>query len=569
MFLFALFSLAVQVQGKENSPKASYNGYDVFVESRDQCSEKKEFFCNESDSSRICGEWNCPNGISEFSSCTAFARSFSESETKEYQRTCYCHTNVGPFNVFTGCKWKTEEIESTTPKPKTTKSTTQNTTRSKSNKKDCVISPGKATVTCSSEGVSILIDKCVVPDVAKAAIHLNDENCLAVDGDDDKWEIIKAPASIPDTSFVVKTCTVEDEALTDTSLALVEDKCPLENGLNFVWGEKTTSDLKFSFTIFIFPQSADSAKMTISCNIDFCKADDPNCLADCSASDEDSGPRNSILVLRNSVLDAYVISREGNSKVSAKITAPVGNYPKDAQHALIGNKLYIFGGISDKRKIAVLENCAFGEKSAKLLNDIDNGSAALSIDGNSRVLICFANGENKNHCEIYDGSSSTSATSSNYGHAFGKLGMYKNQPTTVGSSYDTEKGETLTNNEWRVIGDPPISGRFWGHVLVGLESGNLLMLGGWTDGNVILDHVWLLSNDSWSRTGTLKSAMYVHSSLKINDSIFLIPGYGEPNHSLERIDMEGDEIKSSEIIGTHSNSQVVPVLFPVSAGFCA
>ncbi|CAG5111069.1 Oidioi.mRNA.OKI2018_I69.chr2.g5405.t1.cds [Oikopleura dioica] len=275
----------------------------------------------------------------------------------------------------------------------------------------------------------------------------------------------------------------------------------------------------------------------------------------------------SILVLRYSISDAYVISGDGNSKVSATITAPADDYAKWPQHALIGNQLFIFGGYSDRKKIAVLEGCNFEQRSEKLLNDIDYASAALSIHGNSRVLICFSAGSNKKHCEIFDGSSSTSTTSSNYGHGLGRLGLYKNQATTVGSYYDTPKVETLTNNGWSVIGDPPISGT-WGHVLVGLQSGNLLMLGGvMLVGGSRLDHVWLLSNDSWSRTGTLKNAIDNHSSLQINGSIFLIPGYGV-NYPLERVDMDEDEIKSSEIIGNHSGTEDIPVLFQVSAGFC-
>ena len=58
-----------------------------------------------------------------------------------------------------------------------------------------------------------------------------------------------------------------------------------------------------------------------------------------------------ILVLRHSMSDAYVISGDGNSKVSASVTAPSDDYAKEAQHALIGNRLFIFGGYSDKRKV--------------------------------------------------------------------------------------------------------------------------------------------------------------------------------------------------------------------------
>ncbi|CAG5111056.1 Oidioi.mRNA.OKI2018_I69.chr2.g5392.t1.cds [Oikopleura dioica] len=222
--------------------------------------------------------------------------------------------------------------------------------------------------------------------------------------------------------------------------------------------------------------------------------------------------------------------------------------------------------------IAVLDGCNFVQKSATLLNDIDWGSAALSVDGNSRAYICFSNGDNKNHCEIFDGTSSISTTSSNYGHYYGSLGLYKSQPTTVGSfSYgDTKKVETLTNDGWSVIGDPPISD-IRSSVLVGLQSGNLLMLGGagsWNGSTSQLDLVWLLSNDSWSQIGTLKSAISAASSLKINDSLFLFPGYGD--RYIERVDTDGDQLKTSETLYQFSsNPGTFPALFQVSAGFCA
>ena len=56
-----------------------------------------------------------------------------------------------------------------------------------------------------------------------------------------------------------------------------------------------------------------------------------------------------ILTIRDS--EAYVISGDGNSKVSATINAPADRYTYQAQHALIGDQLYIFGGYTDKRKV--------------------------------------------------------------------------------------------------------------------------------------------------------------------------------------------------------------------------
>ena len=78
---------------------------------------------------------------------------------------------------------------------------------------------------------------------------------------------INAPAVIPDTAFVVKKCSVSDSAIEDSNLDLVENNCPIENGLNFAWGETTATEVKFQFLSFIFPQSADSADMTLTCDV--------------------------------------------------------------------------------------------------------------------------------------------------------------------------------------------------------------------------------------------------------------------------------------------------------------
>ena len=78
---------------------------------------------------------------------------------------------------------------------------------------------------------------------------------------------IDAPAMIPDTAFVVKKCSVSDAAVEGSNLDLVENNCPIENGLGFAWGETTATDVKFQFMSFIFPDSADSAEMTLTCDV--------------------------------------------------------------------------------------------------------------------------------------------------------------------------------------------------------------------------------------------------------------------------------------------------------------
>ena len=44
-------------------------------------------------------------------------------------------------------------------------------------------------MTCSSTGVTILIDKCAVPGVDAASLHLNDDSCIAVAEGETHWKI--------------------------------------------------------------------------------------------------------------------------------------------------------------------------------------------------------------------------------------------------------------------------------------------------------------------------------------------------------------------------------------------
>lgn len=45
----------------------------------------------------------------------------------------------------------------------------------------CIIETGRASVTCSTSGSSITVDKCVFPGVSDTGLTLNDANCFAVD----------------------------------------------------------------------------------------------------------------------------------------------------------------------------------------------------------------------------------------------------------------------------------------------------------------------------------------------------------------------------------------------------
>ncbi|CAG5104751.1 Oidioi.mRNA.OKI2018_I69.chr1.g1505.t1.cds [Oikopleura dioica] len=541
----------------------------------------------------------------------------------------------------------------------------------------CSIEAGKATVTCSSTGVTISIDKCAVPGVEASDIHLNDPSCAAVEDGETHWTIesstvtgcgasasfgndvfsfanvlhignsvvnnlvfgrnaavdfvcnynsqvsassnfvssnivssvsfdagdvndnaidflftfsfyetadyqttvdfatnpaaINAPVSIPDTAFVVQSCSVSDDAIVGSNANLVENNCPVDNGLGFTWGESTETEVKFEFMSFIFPESSDSAAMTLTCDINFCSTDDTDCLASCSSGGEPGDV--SILVLGGANFpDSYIFSGDGLTRNSPSISVPRSDYVFGSAFAVMQGEMYIFGGIEDNHKIAKIENCAFNELSVRLRYRITDKSAAIDTDNGERALICF-DVVGWDSCEIFDGVISTATHDPEVHHALGGLGHYNGQPTTVGGEYSPSNSrvETYSASGWTTL--PSIPRGSYLHTLTGLESGALVKAGGrdLTTGGWSTD-VWLLKNDAWTIIGSLNEFNYWGSAIKVGNFIYLVNGGATDADGLypvERIEIANDEVIQTEVIGGHdfASSRYLPI-FEVTANFC-
>ena len=171
--------------------------------------------------------------------------------------------------------------------------------------------------------------------------------------------------------------------------------------------------------------------------------------------------------------DAFSISFDGSTKTGVSIKAPSNGYIGYAPHALVKNELFIFGGYGDPKKViefamTIFENnfiqiakfsgCEWHEQSTKLINNIDAGSAALSVENGEKALLCFPDDSESKKCEVFDGTASVSTYSTFSRHWGGKLGLFKGQPTTVGndgSSDDSNNVETLSYSGWLTLADFP------------------------------------------------------------------------------------------------------------------
>ncbi|CAG5109442.1 Oidioi.mRNA.OKI2018_I69.chr2.g3977.t1.cds [Oikopleura dioica] len=116
------------------------------------------------------------------------------------------------------------------------------------------------------------------------------------------------------------------------------------------------------------------------------------------------------------------------------------------------------------------------------------------------------------------------------------------------------------------------------HTLIGLESGAMLMLGGYNiEGFLSNDYegstkdIWLLKDKIWTQIGVLNEYCEDGSALKIDDYIYLVSGGIKDSNGLypvERIKIVNDEVIHTKVIGGHEFRSEAPVIFEASANFC-
>ncbi|CAG5109590.1 Oidioi.mRNA.OKI2018_I69.chr2.g4110.t1.cds [Oikopleura dioica] len=111
-----------------------------------------------------------------------------------------------------------------------------------------------------------------------------------------------------------------------------------------------------------------------------------------------------------------------------------------------------------------------------------------------------------------------------------------------------------------------------GHTLAGLESGAMLMIGGWDEPN--FEHtrdIWILNENAWKLIGSLQESNSYGSALRIGDYIYVVSGdKAAPSGSfpVERINVANKEVIETKVIGSHAHQNDIPIIFEATAYFC-
>ncbi|CBY14278.1 unnamed protein product [Oikopleura dioica] len=214
-------------------------------------------------------------------------------------------------------------------------------------------------------------------------------------------------------------------------------------------------------------------------------------------------------------------------------------------------------------------DCSLNELTVRLNEERRSGHAALSIENGKKALICFGWSGREIHktCEIFDGSTTVSTFSADSTHRDGGLGLYKNQPTSVGCVDEKhQKAETLSATGWTALPDHPK--RISIHSLVGLENQSMLLIGGRDYGNdgAFQSGIWQLKDENWNKIGELLQADYSGSAIYIGRSIYY---FGYYSKAIQRLDFtETEELQNVAQIGNQPGNFVYPVLFQTVSNYC-
>ncbi|CAG5076383.1 Oidioi.mRNA.OKI2018_I69.PAR.g8447.t1.cds [Oikopleura dioica] len=216
-------------------------------------------------------------------------------------------------------------------------------------------------------------------------------------------------------------------------------------------------------------------------------------------------------------------------------------------------------------------NC-FEECNAAFLEELDECPCVQEETATTTTMSTSTIASNEPRCDLFDGTSSRSTHSAQFSHNYVDLGYYKGQPTTVGggNSDGHQKVETYSTSGWTSLPDHPRNMN--GHTLTGLESGAMLMVGGYdyTSGDYNKD-IWLLKEEVWTLIGSLKENSRLGSALKIGNYIYQVNGNQKDSNGLypvERIKVANDEIIETQVIGAHEFTSYKPAILEVTADFC-
>ncbi|CAG5111210.1 Oidioi.mRNA.OKI2018_I69.chr2.g5540.t1.cds [Oikopleura dioica] len=286
---------------------------------------------------------------------------------------------------------------------------------------------------------------------------------------------------------------------------------------------------------------------------------------DLEREDLENQEKNSLMVLSyqsKTEFLSYVLKPDG-SESSRTIKMPSSSHEYHYLYwsisALVRGKVYVIGGYGEyKFRIAMINDCEIEELDAKLGNSYSLSSAAVTAADQQSALICFPY-EKYKKCEEFDGSVVSTKPATKYSHEDSCLALYHDHAVAVGSyrSDGRKKVEKFDGDSWTELPDFPK--KIYFHSCIGVY-----------DGFLVLEYskdVYLLRDSKWTVVGQLNEFHSFSSAARIGNTIYLVSGNSKP-YAVEKLEWDGEQIASAEVINNHSSTFIRPIIFPVDEFYC-
>lgn len=236
------------------------------------------------------------------------------------------------------------------------------------------------------------------------------------------------------------------------------------------------------------------------------------------------------------------------------------------------NEVYSFGGYASygDSKTRILkffpDECAFKSVGISLKRDYYSNYGSIEVwDGGvwepEGVYICFGSGSSTyKQCERFDGTSTTTVTSSRNSHQAGSMCVYDGRLLAIGGTSNDKYYTEMFDWEWNPATPHP-EGHTYASCL-SVKEGVLLFS---SSSGAIPSKVWLFKEFQWNEVGSfVKSAAYFTAVPLDNNTIMMYPGtYGKAAY---RTNWDGEKF-SDKIEEQLTNGQlrydntVHPVVF--------
>jgi len=241
-----------------------------------------------------------------------------------------------------------------------------------------------------------------------------------------------------------------------------------------------------------------------------------------------------------------------------------------AGFSLLNGQIYVFGGVQDYQKIAIINECNIVETARKLNNafDVEFGSLLTVPETTDKVVLC--QGYSKK-CESFNGVESVTIADTRNAHNSACMGLNQGQATII-AGHDSTNGtvETFELSGWQFVAPHP-AGNLGEHSCASIPNG-IITIGGErddditdTDGNTKL--VYLYRNAQWSVVGAMKNHNE-HATIITFSDFFIVFGGNDGHTSVERVEWDGNNVTSTEVINAHQSNCFNPIVFETAPDQC-